>query len=75
MPGPAERDADELPDVEPITINRAPVLTLWVAVVAEREGYSWDEAVTIGKCGGRWGGGGRGWGGQEGGGGGRYRPG
>jgi len=33
-----------------IQINRAPVLTLWAAVVAERMGFSRDEALTLGKC-------------------------
>jgi hypothetical protein len=33
-----------------ITINRAPVLTLWAAVVAERLGYNWDEALTLGRA-------------------------
>ncbi|KAL6780259.1 hypothetical protein ACKKBF_B13825 [Auxenochlorella protothecoides x Auxenochlorella symbiontica] len=33
----------------PLKINRAPVLTLWAAVVAEKQGFHWDEAVTIGK--------------------------
>jgi hypothetical protein len=33
-----------------ITINRAPVLTLWAAVVAERLGYDHDTAVTLGKA-------------------------
>jgi hypothetical protein len=32
-----------------ITINRAPVLTLWAAVVAERLGYDRDAAVTLGR--------------------------
>jgi hypothetical protein len=32
-----------------IEINRAPVLTLWAAVVAERTGYEWPEALTLGK--------------------------
>ena len=31
-----------------ITINRAPVLTLWAAVVAERLGFKRDEALTLG---------------------------
>jgi hypothetical protein len=31
-------------------INRAPVLTLWGAVVAERMGYDRDAALTLGKC-------------------------
>ena len=33
-----------------IKINRAPVLTLWAAVVAERMGYKKDEALTFGKA-------------------------
>ena len=33
-----------------IKINRAPVLTLWAAVVAERIGYKKDEALTLGKA-------------------------
>src|SRR5215510_15778943 len=33
-----------------IKINRAPVLTLWAAVVAERLGYNKDEALTFGKA-------------------------
>ena len=33
-----------------IKINRAPVLTLWAAVVAERVGYKKDEALTLGKA-------------------------
>jgi len=35
---------------EPILINRAPVLTLWASVVAERLGYERDAALTLGKC-------------------------
>ena len=33
-----------------IKINRAPVLTLWAAVVAERMGYKKDESLTFGKA-------------------------
>src|SRR5262245_37205600 len=33
-----------------IQINRAPVMTLWAAVVAERLGYSRDEALTLGRA-------------------------
>jgi len=33
-----------------IQINRAPVLTLWAAVVAERLGYGREEALTFGKA-------------------------
>lgn len=32
-----------------IDINRAPVLTLWAAVVAERLGFARDEALTMGR--------------------------
>jgi hypothetical protein len=34
-----------------IPINRAPVLTLWAAVVAQRLGFEEDEALTLGKAG------------------------
>ncbi len=33
-----------------IEINRAPVLTLWGAVVAEHLGHKRDTALTLGKC-------------------------
>lgn len=33
-----------------ITVNRAPVLTLWAAVVAKRLGFNWDEALTLGRA-------------------------
>lgn len=33
-----------------ITINRAPVLTLWASVVAERLGHDPDTALTLGKA-------------------------
>jgi hypothetical protein len=33
-----------------ISINRAPVLTLWAAAVAERLGFSADESLTLGKA-------------------------
>lgn len=33
-----------------IRINRAPVLTLWAAVVAERLGFDHDEALTLGRA-------------------------
>src|SRR6476661_86527 len=36
--------------MDPIIVNRAPVLTLWAAVVAERLGYSRDEALTLGRA-------------------------
>lgn len=34
----------------PILVNRAPVLTLWAAVVAERLGFDRDEALTLGRA-------------------------
>ena len=33
-----------------VSINRAPVLTLWAAVVAERLGFEHEEALTLGKA-------------------------
>ena len=33
-----------------IRIKPAPVLTLWAAVVAERLGFDWDEALTLGRA-------------------------
>ena len=33
-----------------ITINRAPVLILWGAVVAERLGFDWEEALSLGRA-------------------------
>ena len=36
--------------VDKIQINRAPVMTLWAAVVAERLGFDPEEALTLGKA-------------------------
>jgi hypothetical protein len=36
--------------MDTVRINRAPVLTLWAAVVAERLGFDRDEALTLGKA-------------------------
>lgn len=33
-----------------ISINRAPVLALWAAVVAQRLGFDADEAMSLGKA-------------------------
>lgn len=35
--------------MDAVTVNRAPVLTLWAAVVAERLGFELEEALTLGK--------------------------
>jgi hypothetical protein len=35
---------------ETISINRATVLTLWAAVVAQRLGFAEDEALTLGRA-------------------------
>jgi hypothetical protein len=40
---------DAMPD-RIVSINRAPVLTLWAAVVAERLGFDPAEALTLGKA-------------------------
>lgn len=37
-------------DPETILVNRAPVLTLWASVVAERLGYDQDAALSLGKA-------------------------
>jgi hypothetical protein len=37
-------------DPETILVNRAPVLTLWAAVVAERLGYDREAALSLGKA-------------------------
>jgi hypothetical protein len=34
-------------DAPPLRVNRAPVLTLWAAVVAERLGHPADAALTL----------------------------
>ena len=36
--------------MEKFSINRAPVLTLWATVVAERLGFAHEEALTLGKA-------------------------
>ena len=36
-------------DSDTVTTNRAPVLTLWAAVVAQRQGFSWEESLTFGR--------------------------
>lgn len=36
--------------MDSVKVNRAPVLTLWSAVVAERLGFNRDEALTLGKA-------------------------
>jgi hypothetical protein len=36
--------------MDTVSINRAPVLTLWAAVVAERLGFERDEALTLGRA-------------------------
>jgi hypothetical protein len=37
-------------DPETILVNRAPVLTLWASVVAERLGYDHEAALSLGKA-------------------------
>ncbi len=37
-------------DNDVVMVNRAPVLTLWAAVVAKHLGFDWDEALTLGKA-------------------------
>lgn len=37
-------------DINQIEVNRAPVLTLWAAIVAERLGHDADAAITLGRA-------------------------
>jgi hypothetical protein len=51
---PIRPPSDTLPPMPatpppPIRVNRAPVLTLWAAVVAERVGYPPETALTLGR--------------------------
>jgi hypothetical protein len=51
---PASKDDAEPPGTSPdgsrrVLVNRAPVLTLWAAVVAQRLGFDRDEALTMGR--------------------------
>lgn len=49
--GHADKEAKDTKDTpqDIVEINRAPVLTLWVVVVAQKEGYSRAEACTYGR--------------------------
>lgn len=50
-PSTSSGKADSHPEAEQyVKINRAPVLTLWVAVVAERQGFSKEAGMTFGKA-------------------------
>ena len=42
--------ADQRHPHHTLQINRAAVLTLWAAVVAERLGFAWEEALTLGRA-------------------------
>lgn len=49
-----DKDEDKEPEMKDeddpnIKINRAPVLTLWATAVAERQGFSHEEALTYGR--------------------------
>jgi hypothetical protein len=37
-------------EVDAISINRAPVLALWAAILADRLGFTHDEALTLGRA-------------------------
>lgn len=47
---PWRRESRNLAQERTIRINRAPVLTLWAAVVAERLGFDPDAALTLGRA-------------------------
>src|SRR5271167_1888766 len=37
-------------ETDAVSINRAPVLTLWATIVAERLGFTHEEALTLGRA-------------------------
>jgi hypothetical protein len=43
-------DVPRFPTRMTVTVNRAPVLTLWAAIVAERLGHPADTALTLGRA-------------------------
>lgn len=45
-----KRGSDRSKSQDVIRINRAPVLTLWAAVVVEHLGFDWEEALTLGRA-------------------------
>ena len=50
--GPSASDARVALCVTPttLTINRAPILALWAAVVSRRLGFRWDESLSLGRA-------------------------
>jgi hypothetical protein len=48
--GPEFAEPGQAMNRRTILVNRAPVLTLWAAVVAERLGYDPEEALSLGKA-------------------------
>lgn len=48
--GPKGSKLHIMAQASPFKINRAPVLTLWATVVAERLGFDHDEALTLGRA-------------------------
>src|SRR3954469_23202855 len=46
----AKTTTNSVEHVDKISVNRAPVLTLWGAVVAERLGFSRDEGLSLGSA-------------------------
>ncbi|CEM12626.1 unnamed protein product [Vitrella brassicaformis CCMP3155] len=45
-PPPSGKDVTDVV----ISVNRSPVMVLWASVVAERIGYSWEEALSLGNA-------------------------
>jgi hypothetical protein len=50
IPSLARQPTSGFAALMPLEINRAPVLTLWAAVVAERLGHPADTALTLGRA-------------------------
>lgn len=49
-PSSASETCNLPPAHDVILMNRGPVLTLWAAVVAEREGHTWPESLSYGRA-------------------------
>lgn len=41
---------DEVLKVKSTVVNRAPLMTIWATIVAERLGFEREEALSIGEC-------------------------
>lgn len=49
-PVPSTDACDEVLKVKSTVVNRAPLMTAWATIVAERLGFEREEALSIGRC-------------------------